>query len=269
VPAIVQQQVRLDVDRCLYCYDVPGLSSTGLSPTDSVVLLEARRQNLFNAIISVLLTDATLKYTQGFHDFCGAVLPVISSGDSERGCSEVTRAFLVAVGLKHLRSSLCDPNLDAAVVECSRVFRVLRTIHMQLALHLEALDVSHIACLSWVLTLFTHPLSGHKAAAVEVLDFIFASDHDYTVVLCACVIADNAALLLHIHDCGEAYKAVLSCPSVSLLHSHRLSSILHLDPRNVFLHCHMIYCFLFADVGCVCVAHSNCRLQSTHETAMD
>lgn len=115
------------------------------------------------------------------------------------------RAFICAVGRRHLRASLCDSSLDQASEACSRVFRALFAIDQQLALHLQALGVSAVVCLSWILTLFTHPLSGHTSQVAEVLDFIFASDDDYLVLLCAFVIADNSQLLMQIRDGGEAY----------------------------------------------------------------
>jgi hypothetical protein len=221
-------QVRLDVNRCLYCHDLPELLSA-VSPAPSAAAdasLAARRQQLYEVIVGVIRSDACFKYTQGFHDFCAAVLPVIGVGGGVGDDGAVVRAFICAVGRRHLRPSLCDPNLDAASAACSRVFRALFAIDQPLALHLDALAVNPIVCLSWILTLFTHPLSGHKAEVNEVLDFIFASDDDYTVLLSACIIADNASALLQVQDSGDAFKAVLDCPNLSLLRTHRRRSCL-------------------------------------------
>jgi hypothetical protein len=193
------------------------------SSAEAEALLAARRQELFDVIMIVLRSDACFKYTQGFHDFCAAVLHVIGSSPDGGGSNgmEVVCAFICAVGKKHLRASLCDANLEAASAACGRVFRALFVMNQQLAMHLESLDVNHIVCVSWILTLFAHPLSGHKSEVTEVLDFIFASDDDYTVLLCACIIADNASSIMQLRDGGEAFKAVLDCPKISLLPSHR------------------------------------------------
>ena len=217
------EQVRLDVNRCLYCHELPVLPSAA-SPAPSAeaeASLAARRQELYDVIVSVIHSDASFKYTQGFHDFCAAVLHVIGWGGGFGDEGIVLREFICAVGRRHLRPSLCDSNLDAASAACSRVFRALFEIDRQLAVHLENLAVNPIVCLSWVLTLFTHPLSGHKAEVSEVLDFIFASDDDYTVLLSACIMADNSPALLQVRDSGDAFKAVLQCPSISLLPTHR------------------------------------------------
>jgi hypothetical protein len=200
------------------------MSTFPAAPTaESEALLAARRQELFDVIILVLRSDASFKYTQGFHDFCAAVLHVIgiSPGDGDGTGMGALCAFICAVGKRHLRASLCDANLEAASAACGRVFRALFVINEQLALHLESLDVNPIVCVSWVLTLFTHPLSGHKSEVTEVLDFIFASDDDFTVLLCACIIADNASSIMRLRDGGEAFKAVRDCPKTSLLPSHR------------------------------------------------
>lgn len=212
-------QVWLDVNRCLFCHDLSESPSAVHSSPSAA--LAALRGQLHAVIMDVLRSDTSFKYTQGFHDFCAVVLHVINGEQSACDAAEVARDFICAAGRRHLRSSLCDPNLDAAVTSCSRVFRVLLVIDEPLALHMQALDVNPVVCLSWILTLFTHPLSGHTAHAVEVLDFIFASDDDYTVLLCACIIADNSPSLLQIRDGGEAFKAILMCPVTSLLPTHR------------------------------------------------
>jgi hypothetical protein len=197
-------QVRMDVNRCLYCHQhLPVLPA--VAATDAEALLAARQQELYDVVMGVLGSDATFKYTQGFHDFCAVVLRVVGHCPDESGGDDVLRAFICAVGRRHLRASLCDSSLDQASAACSRVFRALFAIDQQLALHLQALGVSAIVCLSWILTLFTHPLSGHTTQVAEVLDFIFASDDDYLVLLCAFVIADNSQLLLQIRDGGDAY----------------------------------------------------------------
>ncbi len=215
-------QVRLDVARCLYCHDRAWPLPAAHAASSAESCLAARQQQLYNVIISVLRSDPSFKYTQGFHDFCAAVLLVIGAGQEGGGDGgEVLRAFICAVGQKHLRPSMCDANLEAASAACFRVFRVLFVINKQLAMHLQALDVNATVCLSWILTLFTHPLSGNKSDVSEVLDFIFASDDDYIVLLSACIIADNSHSLLLIHDGGDAYKAIQECPKISLLPSHR------------------------------------------------
>jgi hypothetical protein len=215
------EQVWLDVNRCQFCHDTHESPSVAELSSSAAASLALRRQKLHTVIMSVLRSDKSFKYTQGFHDFCAVALHVIDGEQSTNCTGEVARDFICAVGRRHLRASLCDPNLEAAVAACSRVFCVLLVIDQPLALHIQALDVDPIVCLSWILTLFTHPLSGYKPQAIEVLDFIFASDDDYTVLLCACVIADSSSFLLQIRDGGEAFKAILQCPMTSLLPVHR------------------------------------------------
>ena len=175
------------------------LSLVLLAASFSLVLLS------LNVLSTLALECKALMPT----NFCAVVLRVVGHCADESGGDDVLRAFICAVGRRHLRASLCDSSLDQASAACSRVFRALFAIDQQLALHLQVLGVSAIVCLSWILTPFTHPLSGHTTQVAEVLDFVFASDDDYLVLLCAFVIADNSQLLLQIRDGGDAYIAPL------------------------------------------------------------
>lgn len=213
----------LDVNRSMCCLDALDLQPSAPSSASAAAsaLLTQRRQQLHDVIMSVLYSDTAFRYTQGFHDFCAVALHVMDAGRFASDGGQVARDFICAVGRRLLRPSLCDSTLDDAVAACARVFRALLVIDPPLAQHLQAVDVNPTVCLSWVLTLFTHSLSGHVSQAVEVLDFIFACDDDYTVLLCACAIADNSQSLLQIQDGGEAYRAVQSCAVASLLPPHR------------------------------------------------
>jgi hypothetical protein len=59
-------QVRMDVNRCLYCHlHPPALSAArATSRADAEATLAARQQELYDIVMTVLRSDATFKYTQ-------------------------------------------------------------------------------------------------------------------------------------------------------------------------------------------------------------
>jgi hypothetical protein len=59
-------QVRMDVNRCLYCHLHPPVlpAARATSRADAEATLAARQQELYDIVMAVLRSDATFKYTQ-------------------------------------------------------------------------------------------------------------------------------------------------------------------------------------------------------------
>mmetsp|Transcript_8758 Transcript_8758/g.21681 ORF Transcript_8758/g.21681 Transcript_8758/m.21681 type:complete len:455 (-) Transcript_8758:5-1369(-) len=170
-----KKQVELDVVR--------SLSHFGMRARDR----SSRLPELSSVITSVLKSDSSLHYYQGFNDVCSIALVVMGSEEGARPVAE-------RLAKHHFRAAMLE-TMEAVQQALRLIVGILRKRDPALARSLEQEGVDPIFAISWILTWFAHNL--HSLPSVErVYDFLLGAHPSMSLYLSAALLQHHRTAIL-------------------------------------------------------------------------
>jgi TBC1 domain family member 20 len=173
-----EAQVRLDVDRAFVYY--PN--------QDSERTRRARKEQLFDLIVSVLRRHPALCYSQGYHDIAQVLLLVLGPAEAA--------AALTHLSLLRIRDYML-PSLAPALKHLQLLPAIFRQADPSLAAQLSHTDPYF--AISATITLYAHNIEDYGDIA-RLFDFILAHEPVMSIYLFAAMIISRRGELLEIDE---------------------------------------------------------------------
>lgn len=173
-----EAQVRLDVDRAFVYY--PN--------KDSEKTRSARKEQLFDLIVSVLRHHPALCYSQGYHDIAQVLLLVLGEDDAV--------AALIHLSLLRIRDYML-PSLAPALNHLQLLPAIFKQADPPLATQLSHTDPYF--AISATITLYAHNIEDYGDIA-RLFDFILAHEPVMSLYLFAAMVISRRKELLEIDE---------------------------------------------------------------------
>ena len=173
-----EAQVRLDVDRAFVYYP----------SKDSDKARRARKDQLFDLIVSVLRCHPSLCYSQGYHDIAQVLLLVLGPDEAP--------AALTYLSLLRIRDYML-PSLTPALKHLQLLPAIFKQADPALARQLSQTDPYF--AISATITLYAHNIEDYGDIA-RLFDFILAHEPVMSIYLFAAMVISRRKELLEIDE---------------------------------------------------------------------